>query len=299
MIIIHAAQLDGSLTLWGEDSDPPPPSERLSDVHHPRCASASRLAAAVGIAPEEAACDEAEATVWLPSQGHKPMPSEALAGPALKSRAKPRIKPWRVPTHKLSSGQAIELLHRCQNGRVLAPGIVLSHDVAYWQHVMLFAAALTARQQFLPNVAQNGENTKAVWTPLYIGDDAHRLAELAKAMPASARTITGADDNQPPTTPPQAVLKEFIAGIVNHIIRHDATEGSAGSDSVHEAWLQALTSADGVVHTPAAQLPPAAAPAGGGMAPAHRRGSKLSLPPLPAAGRTTRTRRGRTTGRPR
>jgi SNF2 family DNA or RNA helicase len=254
MIIIHAAQLNGSLTLWGEDSDPLPSSERLPEAHHPRCASALRLAEAVGIAPGGAAGTEAEATVWLPSRGNSPMPSEALAGPALKSRAKPRIKPWRVPILRLSSGQAIELLQRCQNGRVLSPGIVLSPDVAYWRHVMLFAAALTARQQFLPNVAQNGQNAKAVWTPLYIGDDAHRLAELAKAMPPSARALISADNHRPPTTPPQAVLKEFIASIVNHIIRLDVVEGSAGSDSVHEAWLQALTSADGVVHATAAQL---------------------------------------------
>ncbi len=254
MIIIHAAQLDGSLTLWGEDSDQPPPSGRPSGVHHPRCASASRLAEAVGITHANHAHVKAEATVRLPSRGKSPMPSEALAGPALKSRAKPRIKPWHVPILRLPSGQAIELLQRCQDNRVLAAGIVLSHDVAYWGHVMLFAAALTVRQQFLPNVAQNGQKTKAVWTPLYIGDDAHRLAELAKAMPASARALTGADDHRQPTTPPQAVLKEFIASIVNHIIRQDAAEGSAGSDSVHEAWLQALTSADGVVHATAAQL---------------------------------------------
>ncbi len=254
MIIIHAAQLDGRLTLWGEDSDPSPPSERASEAHHPRCASTRRLAAAVGIAPEDAACDQAGSIVWLPSRGNNPIPSEALAGPALKSRAKPRIKSWRVPTIRLSIGQAIELLQRCQNSRVLAPGIVLSRDVAYWRHVLMFATALTARQQFLPDVAQNGENTKAVWTPLYIGDDAHRLAELAKVMPASARAMTGADDHRPPTTPPQAVLREFIAGIVNHIIRRDAAEGSARSDSVHEAWLQALTSADGVVHATGAQL---------------------------------------------
>ena len=254
MIIIHAAQLDGSLTLWGEDSDPLPPSERLSDVHHPRCVSALRLAEAVGIAPKDAAEAEVEATVWLPSRGNNPIPSEALAGPELKSRAKPRIKPWRVPTLRLSSGQGIELLQRCQDGRVLTPGIVLSHDVAYWRYVLMFAAALTARQQFLPNVAQNGEKTKAVWTPLYIGDDAHRLAELAKAMPASARSMTTTSADRPPTTPPQAVLKEFIASIVNHIIRQDAAEGSSGSDSVHEAWHQALISADGVVQATAAQL---------------------------------------------
>lgn len=146
------------------------------------------------------------------------------------------------------------MLQQCQAGRVLAPGIVLSHDVLYWRHVMLFAAALTARQQFLPNVAQNGENTKAVWTPLYTGDDASRLNELAKAMPASARALTGADDHGPPTTPPQAVLKAFIASIVNHIIRKEATQGPARPDSVHEAWLQALTAADGVVRATAAQL---------------------------------------------
>ncbi len=208
----------------------------------------------MGITPEDSAGTKVEAIIWLPSRGSNPIPSEALAGPALKSRAKPRIKPWRVPILRLSSGQAIKLLQRCQDGRVLTPGIVLSPDVAYWQHVMLFAANLTARQQFLPNVAQNGEKTKAVWTPLYIGDDANRLAELAKAMPVAARAITTTSADRPPTTPPQAVLKEFIASLVNHIIRLDATEGSPLVDSVHEAQLQALTSADGVVHATAAQL---------------------------------------------
>ena len=254
MIIIHAAQLDGSLTLWGEDSDPTPPSERLSEAHHPRCACARRLAEAMGIAPDDSTGAEAEATVWLPSRGNNPMPSEALAGPALKSRAKPRIKPWRVPTLRLSNGKSIELLQRCQDGRVLKPGIVLSHDVAYWRYVMLFAAAMTARQQFLPDAAQNGSITTAVWTPLYTGNDAHRLAELAKAMPASARAITGADDHRQPTNPPQAAAKEFIASIVNHIIRQDATGSSGRFDSAHDAWLQALISADGVVHATAPQL---------------------------------------------
>ena len=56
---------------------------------------------------------------------------------------------------------------------MLTPGTALSPDVAYWRHIMLFAAGLTAQQQFLPNVTQHGNHTKAVWTPLYVGDDAH------------------------------------------------------------------------------------------------------------------------------
>ena len=254
MIIIHAAQMSGGLTLWGEDWDQASPSDEVLEGRHPRSANAKRLAEAVGIAPGDCADTEAAATVWLPSRGKSPVPSEALAGPPPRSRAKPRIKPWRVPALRLSSGQTIELLQRCENGRVLTPGMVLSADVVYWRQVMLFAAALTARQQYLPSVIQRRGRTEAVWTPLYLGDDAHRLSELARVMPGSARAMTGASDDGPPTTPPQAVLKEFIANLVNHIIREEVTQGSVGFDSAHDAWVHALTSADGNVHATDAQL---------------------------------------------
>ena len=101
MIIIHTAQLDGSLTLWGEDSNQSSQPNQLPDGRHRLAADAKCLAEAVGITPEDSADDEAGATVWLPSRGNNPIPSEALAGPAFRSRAKPRIKPWRVPILQL------------------------------------------------------------------------------------------------------------------------------------------------------------------------------------------------------
>ena len=260
MIIIHAAQLAGQLTLWGEDSDQPSQSDRAPDRRHPRCAGAGFLAEAAGVTLEDhtrvetRAPYQEEATIWLPSRGNSPMPSEALAGPAPKSRAKPRIKPWCVPVVRLSGGQAIELLQRSQNGRVLAPGVVLGPDAAYWRHVMLFAAGLTVRQQFLPNVIRRGDGTEAVWTPLYVGDDAHRLAELASAMPASARAMTTTSKDRLPSTPPQAVLKEFIASFVNHMVRQDAKGGTPEFDSAYDAWLHALTTAGGEIHAANPQL---------------------------------------------
>ena len=254
MIIIHAAQLAGKLSLWGEDSDQPSPSGHAPDGRHPRCADPKRLADAVGVIPDEPAAAEMEATIWVPSRGNNPIPSEALAGPAPRSRAKPRIKPWRVPVIRLSGGQAIELLQRCQNGRVLTPGTVIGPDVAYWRHVMLFAAGLAVRQQFLPHVIRHGDGAKAVWTPLYVGDDAHRLAELASAMPASARAMTSTSADRPPTAPPQAVLKEFIASLVNRMVRQDARGSAREFDSAHDAWLHALTTTDGAVHAADPQL---------------------------------------------
>ena len=146
MIIIHAAQLAGKLTLWAEDTDQPSQSDQVPDGRHPRCTDARLLAEAVGVTSEYRAGLKAEATIWLPSRGNSPMPSEALAGPAPRSRAKPRIDPWRVPVVSLSNAQAIKLLPRFQNGRVLAPGTVIRHDVVYWRQVMLFAAELTVRE---------------------------------------------------------------------------------------------------------------------------------------------------------
>ena len=254
MIIIHAAQLAGQLTLWGEDSDQPSQSDHALDGRHPRCVDAEHLAEAVGLTLEEPTSAEMEATIWLPSRGNNPIPSEALAGSAPRSRAKPRIKPWRVPVLRLSSAQAIDLLQRRQDGRVLTPGVALGPDVAYWRHVMLFATGLTVRQQFLPNVTRHGDRTKAVWTPLYVGDDAHRLAELASAMPPSARAMTTASADRPPTTPPQAILKEFIASLVNHIVCQDAKGGTPEFASAHDAWLHALTTSDGAIHAANAQL---------------------------------------------
>ena len=126
--------------------------------------------------------------------------------------------------------------------------------MAYWRHVMLFAAGLTIRQQFLPKVIQHCDRTKAVWTPLYVGDDAHRLAELAKAMPASVPAMTTTSADRPPTTPTQALLKEFIASLVNHIVHQNATRDTPEFDSAHEAWLHALTTPDGAVHATDAQI---------------------------------------------
>ena len=99
MIIIHAAQLDGKPTLWGEESDQHSLPDQVQDGRYPRCGGAKLLAEAVGVAPEDRAGAgkrapyHEEATIWLPSRGNNPLPSEALAGPAPRSRAKPRIKP--------------------------------------------------------------------------------------------------------------------------------------------------------------------------------------------------------------
>ena len=259
MLILHAAQDQGNLVLWSEYSGPlPTPPDPEAAGQHPYCAPAHLIAEAAGLATEDGRF--ASATAWLPSRGDAPVPSGSLAGPMPKSRARPRIRPWTVATLRLGPEQAAPLLQRCRRRQVLKPGVAIGTDLAYWTHALELAVSLTARQQFLPSLSERGGQTVAAWIPVFIGEDARRLAELAGLMPASARAITGEGRAEPPATPAQAVLREFITAQVDHLAR-TARAGAAPDDpaqpqfdSAHDAWLWALGQTNPAVRGNPAQL---------------------------------------------
>ena len=175
MLILHAAQVKGNFVLWCEDSEPClTQSDRQVAGKHPYCAQAQVLAEAVGL--ETGDDSFADAIAWLPSRGDIPVPSSPMAGPMPKSRAKPRIRPWTVSTLRLRPEQAVPLLHTCHQRHGLKPGVAIGTDLAYWTHALPLAASLTARQQFLPSLSERGDQTEAAWIPVFIGEDAHRLA---------------------------------------------------------------------------------------------------------------------------
>ena len=259
MLILHAAQDQGNLVLWSEYSGPlPTPPDPEAAGQHPYCAPAHLIAEAAGLATEDGCI--ANATAWLPSRGDAPVPSGSLAGPMPKSRARPRIRPWTVATLRLGPEQAAPLLQTCRRRQVLKPGVAIGTDLAYWTHALELAVSLTARQQFLPSLSERGGQTVATWVPVFIGEDARRLAELAGLMPASARAITGEGRAEPPATPAQAVLREFITAQVDHLAR-TARAGAAPDDpaqpqfdSAHDAWLWALGQTNPAVRGNPAQL---------------------------------------------
>ena len=258
MLILHAALLDGRLAIWGEDSESRATDNTRVDGRspgqHPRCADARRLAQTVGFAVED--CGVGPAIAWLPSRGNTPNPSSSMAGPV--SRAKMRIKPWSVPSLRLDPDQAVELLQRCTNRNALTHGVAIGADLAYWSRALLFAASLTARQRFLPGVAERNGRTVAVWTPIFVGDDAHRLAELANLMPPPARAMTETETSEPPAIASQSVLREFITGIVDCMARSTRQsmeeDDNLRFDSTHDAWLHALSSRNPVVKGEQARL---------------------------------------------
>lgn len=245
MLILHAAQCEGRLVLWGEDSDAT--GDGHGDGRHPRCATGDLLLGVMGLdVGEEMA---SEAVVWLTSRGGEPLPSSPLAGEAPRSRAKPRILPFRVPALWLDEADAGEFLERCGDRPVLQPGVALGPEITYWRRARQFGMALVARQRYLPTATGHGDGMTAAWKAVFIGDDAGRLADLAGLMPPAARSATGDAATGPPAQASSTVLRAFLDGVVDHLVRKAAEgrpEGN-GFDSAHDAWLHALGAADGTI----------------------------------------------------
>ena len=256
MLILHAAGIEGNLVLWGENSGQClAPPDRHVVGEHPYGAQARLLAEAIGLEMGDNCFGSAIA--WLPSQGDAPVPSSPMAGPTPRSRAKPRIRPWTVTTLRLRPEQAVPLLQACHQRHVLKPGVAIGTDLAYWTHALQLAVSMTARQQFLPSLSERDGQTLAAWIPVFIGEDAHRLAELAALMPASARALAETGGTDPPAIAAQAALREFLTAQVNHLARTGAEADSLAQpefDSAHDAWLWALHHFNPVVLSDPAQL---------------------------------------------
>lgn len=256
MLILHAAHLQGNMVLWAEDSDPQGgPPEREKAGEHPHCARAQLLAEAVGL--ETGDSNFGSAIAWLPTLGNAPVPSSPLAGAIPRSRAKPRIRPWAVTTLRLRPEHAVPLLQACHGQLVLKHGVAIGTDLAYWTHVLQLAVSMTARQQFLPSLSERDGHAVATWIPVFIGQDAHRLAELAALMPASARALTAPAATDPPPMAAKAILREFLAARVDHLARAGAEADGLTQpefDSAHDAWLWALDHSNPAVISDLAQI---------------------------------------------
>ena len=256
MLTLHTAILDQSMILWAEDSEPTSTRSDDAENYHPNAAQGDRLTQATGLPHNQ--YNSGHYTVWLPSRGKKPIPSNPLAGPEPKSKAQPKTKPWIIDGIKLTTEQAISLTQQCHNQRILSSGVLIGQDLAYWGKALEFALSLTARQQYLPNVSEDESNTLATWTPLFIAEDKAMLSSIAKAMPPAARAITPVSATRTPDTPSQTALRAFINRVLDHTIREtkepDQEDGEKTFPSVHDAWIHALSTPDKSVQARTEQL---------------------------------------------
>ena len=139
----------------------------------------------------------------------------------------------------------------------LGPGIVVGKDLAYWALALRFAGALVVKQQFLPTMSESSGIPSAHWKPIFLGPDAERLSTLARAMPGAPAPSRRQGTHprysgcccshrfcNPHGGSPRPFYHRRESVPANH-----RKQDRAFYDSVHDAWLDALCSPDGVIQT--------------------------------------------------
>ncbi len=265
MIIVHLAMHAGGMFLWGESSDHTQAlkTEKSSTRGHTQeKAKRYRYAAdtkdlvsvlaesGANIRPEKKRFKDLAA--WLPTRSVQAIPSSPLIAEQSPRRGKVKLCPWLISTYRMEWSEAVELLCTSSRKKVIAPGVVIGDDLAFWSVALRFAGGLVARQQYLPSIEVNEDDFRAVWLPVYFGDDAENLMQLAQRMPPAARALSDSRSTEPPAVSAVDQLKAFLGGTLDGLVRSSIREersikkrgkGTA-FESVHDAWLSALKSPD-------------------------------------------------------
>jgi hypothetical protein len=275
MIIVHATVHEDRMFVWGESSQDEHPCARrkTSKSNHEsgkvkRCPFDAGRENLVSVFSEIVVQFKPNAkrftdlTAWLPTKGDRPIPSSPMIADAQASKAKPKLIPWFVTGYPLSWNETVDLLCSCSGKRMLADGVLAGDDLAFWCETLRFSGSLVARQHYLPSVVPGEDEFRAIWQPVYLGDDADVLAQLAKRMPPVARTLTAAAAAQPPATPPLELLRRFIGSSLDDLVRSSKWDNPSipkrnkkmAFDSIHDAWLCALKSPDNRIAGTEAEL---------------------------------------------
>ncbi len=205
-------------------------------------------------------------SIWLPTLEGRPIASSPLIAQPTEASERAQLAPWQMTAFALPTAQAIDLLCSCVGRETLAQGVVVGADLAFWAQAMRFASSIVARQTFLPGVDLKGETPRARWEPIFAGADTQRFARLAAAMPHACRALTGPEEANPPDLPASVVLSDFLAEVVDGLIRSAGTQISYSTssrpqtkraerfESVHDQWLHALRAADGTMTADVSEL---------------------------------------------
>jgi len=188
--------------------------------------------------------------------GVNTVPSSTLVDEISDSKAEPVLAPWTVHAYPLEAEDAIVLLCACMGKKVLAPGIISGNDLLWWADALKFAGSLAAGQKYLPGVRGGEGEYRAFWEPVFSGEDAGELAKLAKQMPPVARALAPETSAVPPEIPAALAARQFIEDSLDWIVRSEIGEKKPAKeprkrksfDSVHDAWVSALKSPDGLIY---------------------------------------------------
>ena len=262
MLVLHAFWAPGlGPGLWAEGSDlvVTSPSQSVRQVRpHPFAAPAESLVALADGTP-------ATAALLLPSLRRSPLDSPELvrtAGRPL-GRSAPSLLPWSVPAVLLEPGGVGDSLSALVDAPDPdgddAPSLAdlrPAASVRYLLDVARWAEDVVDRGRVLPGLDRDADGEpRARWRPVLSGGDAVAWHSLVGAMPPAFRATELA-------ARPDLLASEALTTIVDARVRRRLPDsflpGRRGRrparTPIAEAWLDALTGADGRLQATAEEI---------------------------------------------
>ena len=218
--VLHGGELDGSLIIWAETSDPAGPGPRGPQSgagRYPFGVGARRLGRildSLGVGAGKGGRGKRGGTrrmcsvnVWLPTRANgSPIPSSGMIDGYASRPSGARRVPWVVDAAELSEGGATGMLGQITGSRAVEYDagsiIIIGSDLAYMAESVRLAGLIVAGQQYLPHIepvpgAEGGGGRRRYevsWNPVITAEYSEQFESLSGRMPGAVRAITKARD---------------------------------------------------------------------------------------------------------
>jgi len=146
---------------------------------------------------------------------------------------------------RLEVDQLVELNAIAANGNIPDSGVLFGNSIAWIRSLVRVILNLIFEETYIPSIAFRGGQWEARWEPVPGSHLETCLTELATSCPAPVRCLDLTLD-QAPETPSTVIVDSIIAYCLDAMIRQSikSSKKKPKANSIHDAWLNALTSQD-------------------------------------------------------
>lgn len=272
MIVLHIAYINHLSYLWGEASaagggipEPGNPEMHPSDLGEEGIRRAvKKCAAGVKVYKKNLS----RQYMRLPARQGVPFPSTPLLGREAPRRGKRQVQAFGVTALQLSLEDVLEV---AAASRRQAPGILFGPSWEWTRAALMQSINMDIKQNYLPSLLDCGYHFEARWLPLPDEEDEAAWRELTLALPAECRAMADSPRDIPYSA--EVTVERVLDYWTDRMARMawrtegaEEAEGAEGADgrdvrggrrktagtatNIHDAWLQALVSRDGVLRWP-------------------------------------------------
>ncbi len=244
MLVLHGFwSPERGLCVWAEDSE----RAVTSRSQALRAARPHPFAAPVEVLAEVCSGKPGDATLRLPSLAKSPLDSPELTRVVPRAaQSEPVLLSWRIPTIELDPAASLAWLATGADGG--AGEIRWGASLRYLAGLAAFACELVERGRVLPTVVRDEVGPLARWRPALQGPDVVAFGALVTAMPPVCRAELARDDAHD-------LVTDALHGLTDAASRQHLGHGvdlvpprpgrRPKRVPAIEAWLAALTAADG------------------------------------------------------